>query len=82
MLMVTIRPHCRMTTEIKNVATLTNVKMVTPNAVTIRFARILKVRITAVVGKDSAEIHRRRIVNRWRECVPMERFVIEMLRWD
>ncbi len=81
MRMVIIRPHYHTTIEIKSVMTSTNVKMDTHNVVTIRFVQIPKVRIIVVVGTDLPGNHRRLIVNRWKECVPMEQFAIEMLKY-
>lgn len=78
MLAVTIRHLCLMTIAIKFVMISTNVRMVTRNVVTMGFVQIPKVLITVAVDMDLAEIHRRRVVNQWREFVRMVQFAIEM----
>lgn len=78
--MDTLLPHYLITIKIKFVMISTNVKMVTHNAVTMRFVRIRKVRTTVPVNRDFTEIHRRPIVNQWKEFVRMVVFAIGMLR--
>lgn len=51
------------------------------NVATIRYVRIPKVHTIVAVDRDLTETHRRRIANRWKEFVRMERFAIEMLRY-